>query len=351
MYGSSFCIVTERPRHLSSRPRDEAVRPFPRLDATPPVTKMCLAKALPPDSPGFRPCPRCQRDRPIPRLPGGARVTQTNLARPSDSFGGWRSGRLDRQTRPHPAVEAAFEVLHLGVAHLGQAPAGQGGAGPGAAVEHDRRLPGQPAVDLHLQHPPGDRVGTRYLALAELVGFADVDDDDLLPALEARPEGGRPHLGDVPERLDHDLLKGLGGRHAQAGYWLRLPSPPCEPPARPPPRSPSRPWRWPFGFPPTWPSATSASTTGPTARRPWPCGRAGCRSGRCSPARGRCSCRWSGSSTSSGCARSTPPGCWRWPRAWRWCWRPGPPPGPCGSRRSPPGWRRGSWPPVGASCG
>ena len=24
---------------------------------------------------------------------------------------------------------------------------------------------------------------------------------------------------------------------------------------------------------------------------------------------------------------------------------------PCGSRRSPPGWRRGSWPPAGASCG
>ena len=41
-YGSSFCIVTRRPRALSSAPRLEAVRPLPREEATPPVTKMCL---------------------------------------------------------------------------------------------------------------------------------------------------------------------------------------------------------------------------------------------------------------------------------------------------------------------
>src|SRR6516165_388185 len=35
-------MVTRRPRALSSRPRLEAVRPLPRLDATPPVTKRCL---------------------------------------------------------------------------------------------------------------------------------------------------------------------------------------------------------------------------------------------------------------------------------------------------------------------
>src|SRR3954447_2591919 len=40
-YGSSFCIVTRRPRALSSRPRLDAVNPLPRLDATPPVTKTC----------------------------------------------------------------------------------------------------------------------------------------------------------------------------------------------------------------------------------------------------------------------------------------------------------------------
>src|SRR5215472_10538118 len=44
-YGSSFCMVTRRPRALSRRPRLEAVRPLPRLDATPPVTKRCLVDA------------------------------------------------------------------------------------------------------------------------------------------------------------------------------------------------------------------------------------------------------------------------------------------------------------------
>src|SRR6478735_5708859 len=42
MYGSSFCMVTRRPRALSNRPSEEAVRPFPRALATPPVTKMCF---------------------------------------------------------------------------------------------------------------------------------------------------------------------------------------------------------------------------------------------------------------------------------------------------------------------
>src|SRR5438034_287663 len=125
MYGSSFCIVTDRPRHLSSRPRDEAVRPFPRLDATPPVTKMCWAKT----------------------------------------------------------------------------------------------------VDLHLEDTPRDRVGAGDLAPVELVGFPDVDDDDLLAVLEARLEVGRRHLGDRLQRLEHELLKGLGGRHGPAGYWLALPAP------------------------------------------------------------------------------------------------------------------------------
>src|SRR5690349_13821243 len=41
-YGSSFCIVTRRPREVSNWPRLEAVSPLPREDATPPVTKTCL---------------------------------------------------------------------------------------------------------------------------------------------------------------------------------------------------------------------------------------------------------------------------------------------------------------------
>src|SRR4051795_2823204 len=42
MYGSSFCIVTRSPRVFSKRPSEEAVRPLPSDEATPPVTKMCL---------------------------------------------------------------------------------------------------------------------------------------------------------------------------------------------------------------------------------------------------------------------------------------------------------------------
>jgi len=36
-------MVTERPRDFRRRPREAAVRPFPKLETTPPVTKMCLA--------------------------------------------------------------------------------------------------------------------------------------------------------------------------------------------------------------------------------------------------------------------------------------------------------------------
>src|SRR5437763_10730737 len=35
-------MVTRRPRSLRSRPRLDAVKPLPRLEATPPVTKRCL---------------------------------------------------------------------------------------------------------------------------------------------------------------------------------------------------------------------------------------------------------------------------------------------------------------------
>src|SRR5918912_3494908 len=41
-YGSSFCIVTRRPRELRRRPRLDAVSPLPSEEATPPVTNTCL---------------------------------------------------------------------------------------------------------------------------------------------------------------------------------------------------------------------------------------------------------------------------------------------------------------------
>ena len=37
-----FCIVTFKPRETNKFPKEEAVRPLPRDDATPPVTKICL---------------------------------------------------------------------------------------------------------------------------------------------------------------------------------------------------------------------------------------------------------------------------------------------------------------------
>src|SRR5689334_23551115 len=42
MYGSSLMSATRRPRLSSKHPIDDAARPFPRLETTPPVTKMYL---------------------------------------------------------------------------------------------------------------------------------------------------------------------------------------------------------------------------------------------------------------------------------------------------------------------
>lgn len=44
-------MVTLRPRERNSRPKLEAVKPFPRDEATPPVTKMCFERI----STGFDP--------------------------------------------------------------------------------------------------------------------------------------------------------------------------------------------------------------------------------------------------------------------------------------------------------
>src|SRR6185312_13676937 len=42
-YGSNFIRLTRSPRLSSKQPSEAAARPFPRLDTTPPVTKMYLA--------------------------------------------------------------------------------------------------------------------------------------------------------------------------------------------------------------------------------------------------------------------------------------------------------------------
>src|ERR1700733_8748425 len=44
-YGSSFCMLTRRPRSFSRGPILEAVSPLPRLEATPPVTNRRLLAA------------------------------------------------------------------------------------------------------------------------------------------------------------------------------------------------------------------------------------------------------------------------------------------------------------------
>src|SRR5437868_14928218 len=50
MYGSSFISDTLRPRASRRQPIEEAAKPFPRLETTPPVTKMYLVIAIPSNS-------------------------------------------------------------------------------------------------------------------------------------------------------------------------------------------------------------------------------------------------------------------------------------------------------------
>src|SRR5918996_5390525 len=73
-YGSSFCIVTRRPRERSRRPRLEAVRPLPSEEATPPVTNTCLVGCDPAASfTGLHPIPGRGRSllyRVLPRRSG-----------------------------------------------------------------------------------------------------------------------------------------------------------------------------------------------------------------------------------------------------------------------------------------
>src|SRR2546421_2436539 len=45
IYGSSFISVTRRPRASSRHPIEDAARPLPKLETTPPVTKMYLGIA------------------------------------------------------------------------------------------------------------------------------------------------------------------------------------------------------------------------------------------------------------------------------------------------------------------
>src|SRR4051794_29627671 len=98
MYGSSFCIVTRRPRPFSRRPRDDAVMPLPRELATPPVTKMCFVT-------GEQANPRA--------------VLSPGMAEPRQALQGLRRRRIER-----PTPEAVHEpqrrhpIDHLRERHL-----------------------------------------------------------------------------------------------------------------------------------------------------------------------------------------------------------------------------------------
>src|SRR6476620_8603949 len=52
-YGSNFIRLTRSPRASSRQPMEAAARPLPRLDTTPPVTKMYFADTASPLNFGF----------------------------------------------------------------------------------------------------------------------------------------------------------------------------------------------------------------------------------------------------------------------------------------------------------
>src|SRR5712692_10500707 len=98
-------MVTRRPRLFSSRPREEAVNPFPRLDATPPVTKMGLApttSASREPRPGARDPPR--------RCAGGHGGTPPNLPRRAATRRGWRADAPDGRV-PRAIVRTMAEPV------------------------------------------------------------------------------------------------------------------------------------------------------------------------------------------------------------------------------------------------
>src|SRR4051794_37514022 len=111
-YGSSFCMVTRRPRALSREPRLEAVRPLPSEEATPPVTNRCLV------------------------LPAGVRSTEVH------------ANTVDTSARAPSARRAGAAVLQF--PRLRQ-----------QAMRPPDVLVGQQPAGVHLTDQPGPRVRGR----------------------------------------------------------------------------------------------------------------------------------------------------------------------------------------------
>src|ERR1043166_4656424 len=97
-------MVTRRPRDLRRRPSEEAVRPFPRLEATPPVTKMCFAKTF-----SFAGSLWC-KNRPSATVPDDSR-RPTHPERTGGSTVGYGAGMTRVETvdsAPATSIEMRF---------------------------------------------------------------------------------------------------------------------------------------------------------------------------------------------------------------------------------------------------
>ena len=115
------------------------------------------------------------------QLPLDADLGQEQMALVAVALlGGEGPRRLPGPALVLPAVEAADEGDHVGVAHVAQGLGREGRARPGGAVDDDgRRLVGDPALHLELEEAPGHVDGARQGPLLVLVRLPDVEEDGL----------------------------------------------------------------------------------------------------------------------------------------------------------------------------
>src|SRR5687768_2040705 len=92
--------MTRSPRALSRRPREAAVRPLPRLETTPPVTKMCFATRF------LRSTTSNARARPI-RQTGDCPTGEAGTADRAGGFGGGQV-KLARAFHERPGISSGF---------------------------------------------------------------------------------------------------------------------------------------------------------------------------------------------------------------------------------------------------
>src|SRR5262249_11502216 len=135
-YGSSFCIVTRRPRAFSRLPRLLAVSPLPSEEVTPPVTKTCLVVRGGCTKEGSRDRMLCGA--------GGRDPREFRLTRPSR-----------RPDPPAPPAASRPAVAHLVADRRRQQLLGVPGAVHHVAGQH----PGQLAHPVVVCHRPDVAAG------------------------------------------------------------------------------------------------------------------------------------------------------------------------------------------------